>query len=136
MRDQIYEVFLRRQLEDGMALAGNSDVLDLTPLPDGDPPFRYIAHFEGCRGLVRDEGGQIVEFEKFMVGIWFPDDYLRRVNIPQVLTYLGPHPHLGIPTFAPRFCARTSSRAPLWLTFSMPATKSGPGTCSPRATKA
>lgn len=106
MRDQIYQVFLRRQLEDGMALAGNSDVLDLTPLPDGDPPFRYIAHFEGCRGLVRDEGGQIVEFKKFMVGIWFPDDYLRRVNIPQVLTYLGPHPAPWHPNIRPPFlCA-------------------------------
>ena len=106
MSDAIYEAFLRRQLEEGMALAKSSDVLDLTPLPGGDPPCRYIAHFEGRRGLVRDQRGQIVEFEKFMVGIWFPEDYLRHVNIPQVLNYLGPHPEPWHPNIRPPFlCA-------------------------------
>ena len=106
MSDKIFEAFLRRQLEEGMALADSSDVLDLTPLAGGEPPFRYIAHFEGRRGLVREPGGQIVEFEKFMVGIWFPEDYLRRVNIPQVLTYLGPHPDPWHPNIRrPFLCA-------------------------------
>jgi hypothetical protein len=106
MNDKIYEAFLRQQFKDGMALAASSDILDLTPL-DGDPPIRYIAHFEGAKGLVRDRGGQIVEFQKFMVGIWFPDDYMRHVNIPQVLTYLGPHPEPWHPNMrAPHYiCA-------------------------------
>jgi hypothetical protein len=106
MSDQIYKAFLRRQFEEGMALAASSNILDLTALPDGDPPFRYIAHFEGCRGLVRDGDGQIVEFKKFMVGIWFPADFLRHVIIPQVLTYLGPHPEPWHPNIRPPYlCA-------------------------------
>jgi hypothetical protein len=105
MSDPIYEAFLRQQFKEGMALASSSDVLDLTPLP-GEPPCRFIAHFEGRRGLVRDPRGQIMEFEKFIVGIWFPEDYLRRVNIPQVLTYLGPHPEPWHPNIRPPFvCA-------------------------------
>ena len=105
MTDSIYEAFLRRQFEDGMALAESSDALDLTTL-DGDPPCRYIANFDGGKGLVRDPRGQIVEFEKFTVGIWFPEDYLRRVSIPQVLTYLGPHREPWHPNIRPPFlCA-------------------------------
>jgi hypothetical protein len=110
----IREAFLRRQLEEGMTLASCSDVLDLTPLPDAEVPFRYIAHFEGRKGLVQDERGQIVEFEKFMVGIWFPEDYLRHVNIPQVLTYLGPHPQPWHPNIRPPFlCAHIEPGAAL-----------------------
>ena len=57
-------------------------------------------------GWCATQRGQIVEFEKFMVGIWFPEDYLRRVNIPQVLTYLGPHPEPWHPNIRPPFlCA-------------------------------
>jgi hypothetical protein len=103
MSDRILEAFLRRQFEEGMALARSSDVLDLTALPGAEPVCRYIAHFEGRRGLVRDERCQVVEFEKFMVGIWFPEDYLRRVSIPQVLTYLGPHPDPWHPNIRPPF---------------------------------
>jgi hypothetical protein len=102
MNDRIYQAFLRRQLEEGTRLADNSEVLRLTAL-HGDPPSRFIAHFEGCRGLVRNERGQIVEFDKFMMGIWFPEDYLRRVEIPQVLTYLGPHPEPWHPNIRPPF---------------------------------
>jgi len=106
MSDKIYEAFLRQQLEAGMALANNSDVLALTPLPGSEPPSRYIAHFSGRNGLVRDPRGGIVEFDKFVVGICFPEDYLRRVNIPQVLTYLGPHPDPWHPNIRPPFvCA-------------------------------
>jgi hypothetical protein len=92
MSDLIYEAFLRRQLEAGMALAESSDVLQLIPLPGSEPPSRFVAHFSGRKGLVRNQRGAIVEFDRFVVGVNFPDDYLRRVNIPQVLTYLGPHP--------------------------------------------
>jgi len=102
----VYQAFLRRQFQEATALAADSDVLKVTPLPGGGPPCRYLAHFEGCRGLVRNPRGQIVEFAKFIVGIWFPEDYLRHVNIPQVLTYLGPHPEPWHPNIrAPFLCA-------------------------------
>ena len=102
MSDQIYEAFLRRQHEEGMALARSSDVLKLLPLPGGEPPSRYLAHFTGRKGLVHDAQGGIVEFDRFSVGIWFRHDYLRRVEVPEVLTYLGPnqrpwHPNLRAP---------------------------------------
>lgn len=106
MNDRILEAFLRRQFEEGMALAGSSDVLELIPLPGEDPPSRYIAHFEGCNGLVRDTRGRIVEFDKFAVGIWFAEDHLRRVNPAQVLSYLGPHHEPWHPNLRPPFiCA-------------------------------
>ena len=106
MSDVIYEAFLRRQYEEGMALARSSDVRELIPLPGGDPPFRYLAYFRGRNGLVRNERGDIVEFDTFAVGIWFPEDYLRHVNIPQILTYLGPHPQPWHPNLRPPFiCA-------------------------------
>ena len=106
MSDAIYNAFLAKQLEEGMRLAKYSDVLRLTPLPGEEIPCRYIAHFQGRRGLVRDQSGEIVEFDKFAVSIWFPSDYLRRVNIPQVLTYLGPHPEPWAPNIRPPFiCA-------------------------------
>jgi len=103
MKDKIFEAFLRRQFEEGKALAASSDALELIAMPDGDPPSRYIAHFERCNGLVRDARGAIVEFDKFAVGIWFADDHLRRVNPAQVLTYLGPHPDPWHPNLRPPF---------------------------------
>ena len=103
--DPIYEAFLHLQLEEGTALAASSDVLKLVPLP-GKLPTHYLAHFEGCQGLVRNKFGQIVEFDQLGVAIWFPEDYLRHVNIPQVLTYLGPHPEPWHPNIRPPFiCA-------------------------------
>ena len=106
MSDKVYEGFLHQQLEQGTALARASDVLELISLPSGDPPCRYLAHFEGCNGLVQNERGEIAQFDKFAVGIWFPEDYLRHVNIPQVLTYLGPHPRPWHPNLRPPFiCA-------------------------------
>jgi hypothetical protein len=103
MSSRLRDAFLSRQFEKGMELAGNSDILDLKPQPDRDPPCRYVAHFEGCRGLVRDESGQVVEFPRFVVGVSFPQDYLRHVITPQVLTYLGPHSEPWHPNILPPF---------------------------------
>ena len=106
MSDKIFEAFLGRQFAEGLDLARSSDVLKLIPMPGGDPPSRYIAHFKGRKGLVRDVRGDIVEFDHFAVGIWFPDDYLRHVNVPEVLTYLGPHQRPWHPNLRPPFiCA-------------------------------
>jgi len=103
--DPIFNAFLQTQLQQGLALARASGVLRLSPLPN-DPPFRYVAHFDGCQGLVKDTSGEVVEFDQFVVGIWFPTDYLRAVDVGQILTYLGPHPSPFHPNLRPPFlCA-------------------------------
>ncbi|HBO43042.1 MAG TPA: hypothetical protein DD670_03730 [Planctomycetaceae bacterium] len=100
MSDPVFEGFLRQQLHDGVALTSQSDLLDLTPLEIGDrPPRRYLAKFF-CTGLVSDQKGNVSEASEFHVGIWFPSDYLRRVDPFQVLTWLHPsnvwHPNIGV----------------------------------------
>ena len=70
-----------------MALAEASDILELGAL-DGPPAQHYLAQFH-AKGLVRTKEGEIIEATGFHVGIWLPDDYLRRVEVTQVLTYLG-----------------------------------------------
>jgi len=96
-RDPVLEGFLARQFEEGMALAGASDLLELAAV-DGAPPNRYLARFR-CKGLVRSQAGKVEEADRFEVGIWFPSDYLRRAEPWQVLTWLGPrrvfHPNIS-----------------------------------------
>jgi hypothetical protein len=96
-RDPVYEAFLTRQHAEGMALARESDLLELEPL-GGPPPCRYLARFR-CTGLVRPPSGRVREADRFEVGIWFPSDYLRRAEPWQVLTWLGPrgvfHPNIS-----------------------------------------
>jgi hypothetical protein len=96
--DRVFEGFLQRQFEDGMALAARSDLFDLLPL---DPPplvQRYIACFH-CTGLVRAADGAVTEANQFAVALTFPDDYLRRADPSQVLMWLGPrevfHPNVS-----------------------------------------
>ena len=100
MTDQVLKGWLRSQFEAGMRLAEQSDLLDLTPL-NASFPERYIAHFR-CKGLVRVDDGSISEADSFLVGIWFPEDYLRSRDpfLPyRVLTWLGPrgiwHPNIS-----------------------------------------
>jgi hypothetical protein len=104
MTDHILHGFLERQRDEGLALAAESDLFALLPL-DGDPPQRYVVEFH-CKGLVRARSGEIVEAERFAVGIWFPDDYLRSVNPFQVLTWLAPQNvwHPNISNVAPFVC--------------------------------
>ena len=96
--DQVLIGFLRRQREEGMALAEQSDCLDLMAVDDGPAPRRYLARF-GCTGLVRTQQGEIVTADDFLIGIAFPNDYLRRLNPFEVLTWLGPsnvfHPNIS-----------------------------------------
>ena len=105
MNDPILEAFLRRQLSQGLELAGQSDLLDLMPVSsDGRVPDHYFARFH-CKGLVRLDTGEVAEASEFHVGIWFPSDYLRHVEPAQVLTWLDPpqifHPNIR----APAICA-------------------------------
>ena len=104
MTDRILDSFLERQRAEGLALAEASDLLELQPL-DGPPTRHYIARFR-CKGLVRDAGGEVAEADRFDVGIWFPDDYLRRAEPFQVLTWLGPRQvfHPNISDKAPVVC--------------------------------
>jgi hypothetical protein len=96
--DRILETFLARQAEQGAALAAQSDLLEVVAL--GAPPQRFIARFR-CKGLVREAGGAIVEAERFDLGIWMPDDYLRSIAPLRVVTWLGPanafHPQIQPP---------------------------------------
>ena len=87
--DRIFQAFRERQYGEGMALAAESDRLELIPL-DGPAPHLYRARFD-ARGLIKDRSGRVVEADGFEVGIRFPEDYLRRAHSGQVLTYLGPH---------------------------------------------
>jgi ubiquitin-protein ligase len=104
MTDKIFEAFLRRQYEQGMALARDSDLLELIAL-DGPPPQHYVARFR-CKGLVRTDADDIVEAERFEVGIWFPDDYLCEAEPLKVLTWFGPRRvfHPNISDRAPVIC--------------------------------
>jgi hypothetical protein len=99
MTDRVLSAFLERQHDEGLALAGASDFLELVPL-EPVRPQHYLARYR-CKGLVRDDRGRVAEADRFVIGIWFPDDYLRAVDPFTVLTWLGPrnvfHPNIGAP---------------------------------------
>jgi len=76
--DKVLAAFLERQYAEGMALARESDLLDLQP--GGGPPVqRYLARFH-CFLLSRRPAGEIVKTQGATVGIFFDDQYLRRVD--------------------------------------------------------
>ena len=100
MTDQVFKGWLKTQFEAGMRLAQESDLFELVPL-GASPPDRYIAHY-ACKGLVRSGDGAISETNSFLLGLWFPEDYLRSrdPHLPyRVLTWLGPpdiwHPNIS-----------------------------------------
>jgi len=97
MRDRVFENFLEKQLAEGMELARDSDLLELQPQPF-PLPWCYVADFR-CKGLVREPGGEVTNADHFRVGILFPENYLRKVNAAEVLTWLGPshvwHPNIS-----------------------------------------
>jgi hypothetical protein len=94
--DEILNLFLRTQRDEGMRLAAESDLVELAAIDDR----RYVATYS-CNGLVRDGNGDVHEHDHFGVGIRFPDDYLRSANPGEILTWLGPneiwHPNIGPP---------------------------------------
>ncbi len=96
--DAVLEGFLERQHEEIIALAAGSDRLTVQPLPDQYPPSRYLVRFQ-CTGAVCDGAEPQTADTTFDLGIWLPNDYLRRANPAQVLTWLGPrsiwHPNIG-----------------------------------------
>ena len=87
--DPIFEAFLVKSHEGAMKLATSSDIVQLHPEAAAIPQ-RYVAEFH-CRGLVRDPSGRVVEADRFLVGISFPEDYLKsKPNTLRVLTWLEP----------------------------------------------
>jgi len=99
MNDPVFQGFLQRQLDEGLALAAASDILELQPM--GRPlPQHFLAAFK-CRGVVQTRGDQIGEVGRCVVGIFFPPDYLRRALVPEVVTWLEPlnvfHPNIRPP---------------------------------------
>jgi hypothetical protein len=96
--DKVLEGFLEAQNQAGLELARESDLLEL--IPQGAPPFQsWLARFR-CKGLVRTQDGQVAEADDFLVGIFFPADYLRRAHPSEVLTWLNPekpwHPNIAL----------------------------------------
>lgn len=104
MSDTIFDAWLKRQLQEGCALADASDLLQLAPM-SGDPPRNYLARFR-CTGLVRDAGGAIRESNEFVVGVSFPASYLRCVDPGGVVSLLAPHNvwHPNVTFGAPFIC--------------------------------
>jgi len=98
MTDRIFEGWLQNQLEEGLALAASSDLVQLFPL-SGDPPHKYLVELR-CNGLV-ERDGQVVEASRFTAGIWFPPDYKRQVDPYQIVTLLEPV-NLWHPNYDPK----------------------------------
>lgn len=107
--DRILESFLKRQQEEGLGLAADSDIVDLLPIGE-NPPQRYIAEFH-CRGLVQTEEGEIRPWNRFTVGIFFASDYLRAVDPFAMFRLFGPptpeHPNVHV------WHPNVSARAPI-----------------------
>jgi hypothetical protein len=104
-RDRVYEAFLERQRREGLALAGESDLLEV--VPEGPRPLCHFRLVLGCRGLVVTGSGELALAEHFEVGVRFPPDYLRRAHSAEVLTLLGPRGtfHPNIQGDGPGICA-------------------------------
>jgi hypothetical protein len=94
--DNILKLFLEGQQGEGLALAAQSDLLELVVVD----PQHYIATFR-CRGLVRNALGEVREHDRFSVGIWLPESYQRVVNPAEILTWIEPrgvwHPNIRPP---------------------------------------
>jgi len=93
--------WLEAQFDESMQFAEQSSILSLAPVAGiggGGPPFRYLAKFE-CDGLMEAPEG-IVVCDRHVVGINFPDHYLRvKCNPAEILTWLEPdsefHPNIS-----------------------------------------
>ena len=104
MADKVFRSFLEHQYQTGMELARESDLFELLP-EDGVHSQAYLVRFR-CRGLVRGDNGEVAEADRFEVAITFPDDYLRRVDPAQIVTWCGPRDvfHPNISDKAPVVC--------------------------------
>lgn len=89
LNDTIFESFLERQFQDGMALAAASDRVRIEPMSPR-PVSVYRVDFD-CDGLCRTTSGAIEIWSRWALGIRFPTGYLRGpVSAAQVLMMLPP----------------------------------------------
>ncbi len=102
--DRIRHSFLTTSQEEALALASESDLIEVYPL-DGPPASTYILRFR-CTGLILRRAGQVEEWDHWEVGVQFSHEYLRDIEPYRVLTWLGPrevhHPNISI--HAPILC--------------------------------
>ena len=110
--DAIHHAFFARQCQEGMALCGESDLLELTPVDPLPAPQRYIVTLR-CTGLCRTDSGAIVETNLSHVGLHFPDQYLRSVDRP-IAIWLGP-PSIWAPNILAPSRDRGAPLAPSWI---------------------
>ena len=99
--DPILAKFLGKQAQEAVAFSAESDILTVQAFRRGDGPAQhFIARFD-CESFVMLPDGQVAKHNRFDVGIYFPDDYLRQASTYQVLTWLGPshifHPNIRVP---------------------------------------
>lgn len=98
MEDNILNSFLEKQWRDAMALNEASNIVYLHPL-EGKLSQHYVVRFS-CKGLVKT-GNDVSTTDNFLCGIWLPDEYLRTVHPPDILTWLSPanifHPNIRPP---------------------------------------
>ncbi len=101
MHDGVFSAFLQRQSEEGIALARESDLVQIFPVT----PQHFAVKLR-CKGLVRNGKGEIVTADRFEVGIFFPSDYLRIARPFEIVTWFGPpnvfHPNIS--NRAPLIC--------------------------------
>src|ERR1017187_10840506 len=84
--DPIFQVFQERQAEEGRALSQASDILRLERLDTGQ---HFVATYSS-HGLIQTHDGSVREADRFQVGIFFAEDYLRTVRPFELLTLFGP----------------------------------------------
>jgi hypothetical protein len=93
--DPILRAFLERQAEEGRALSQASDILRLERLDTGQ---HFVATYSS-HGLIQTHDGSVREADRFQVGIFFAEDYLRTVRPFELLTLFGPmntfHPNVA-----------------------------------------
>ena len=92
MTDQIRARFLRRQRDNALRLASESDILsvDACPSPD-DAPSRFLCSLH-CRGVVGGPTDAAEQEAVFRFGVRFGDDHLRESpNTFRLATWLAPH---------------------------------------------
>ena len=98
-KDLILQGFLESQQADAAALAAASDIVQIHP--SGIEPYQQYRAVFRCDGLVHLPGGGFARADHFELLITFPDDYLRRANAFEVVTWLGPpnvwHPNIRPP---------------------------------------
>jgi len=87
-RYPVMNEWLSAQQRAAADISDRSDIVTVKPYM-GVPASAYIAEFD-CRGLVQTDGG-IEVCDRHVVGIRFPNDYLRRSSRPgEIVTLLEP----------------------------------------------